>query len=63
MNNSTDLRYHQCKRSDSWWEYDARGIPLCRVCDICRKAKLAKYRSDVLSDPDYWHDEPIEEDQ
>jgi hypothetical protein len=46
---------------DSWWEYDARGIELCRVCDKCVKVKLSKYRSDVLSDPNYWADEPIEE--
>lgn len=60
---SDDLRYHRCDRNNSWWEYDARGIPLCRVCDICREAKLSKYRRDVLTDPGYWHDEPIEEDQ
>lgn len=44
----------------SWWEHDARGIPLARVCDGCREAKLAKYRDDVLTDPDYWADEPVE---
>lgn len=42
-------------------EYDARGIFLCYACWKCRKQKLAKYRPDVLSDPDYWHDEPIDE--
>jgi len=46
----------------SWWESDARGIPLCRVCDRCRKEKLARYRPDVLTDSQYWADEPIEED-
>jgi hypothetical protein len=58
-----DLSNHQCDKDDSWWEVDARGIPLCRVCDICLEAKLAKYRPDVLTDPNYWHDEPIEEDE
>lgn len=58
----TDLRRHQCDRSESWWEHDARGIPLCRVCRTCRRAKLAAYRPEVLSDPDYGADEPIEED-
>ena len=43
-----------------WWEEDARGIPLDVVCDDCRDEKLSKYRSDVLDDPDYWADEPIE---
>lgn len=46
----------------SWWEHDARGIPLCRVCDKCRKEKLGRYRPDVLTDPNYWTDEPVEED-
>jgi hypothetical protein len=41
---------------------DARGIFLCYVCEKCRKEKLSKYRPDVLFDPDYWHDEPIDED-
>jgi len=47
---------------DSWWEHDARGIPLCRVCDRCRRARLARYRPDVLTDRNYEADEPIEED-
>jgi hypothetical protein len=46
----------------SWWESDARGIPLCRVCEKCQATKLATYRPDVLTDPEYWSDEPIEED-
>ena len=45
---------------ESWWENDARGIPLARVCTICRDRKLAGYRPDVLTDPGYWADEPIE---
>jgi hypothetical protein len=47
---------------DSWWEYDARGIPVGRVCAACRKEKLGRFRSDVLSDPNYEADEPIEEE-
>lgn len=42
------------------WQYDARGIELCKACAICAPAKLAAYRPDVLTDPDYWHDEPID---
>lgn len=45
---------------ESWWENDARGIPLARVCDDCRERKLARYRPDVLTDSNYWADEPIE---
>lgn len=54
--------YH-AKNDGSWWEHDARGIPLCRVCDSCRTVKLSKYRPDVLTDGDYWADEPIEAEQ
>lgn len=32
----------------SYWEYDGRGIPLCRACDKCRKEKLSKYRPEIL---------------
>lgn len=46
----------------SWWENDARGIPLARVCDACIDRKLAAYRPDVLADPTYWADEPIEDE-
>ena len=40
--------------------YDARGIYLCRACPKCEGEKLGRYRSDVLSDPNYWADEEIE---
>ena len=49
-------------KENSWWEYDARGIPLTRVCNRCRKEKLSHYRRDVLSDPNYDHDEPISDE-
>jgi hypothetical protein len=58
-----DLRRHECERSASWWEYDAQRIPLCRVCDVCRAAKLSGYRPEILSGYDQSDvDEPIEED-
>ena len=44
----------------TWWESDARGIPLCKVCDDCVDERLEGYRPDVLEDPSYWADEPIE---
>ena len=47
---------------DRWWENDARGTPLARVCDACIDRKVAAYRPDVLADPDYWADEPIEDE-
>jgi len=46
---------------ESWWEYDAQGIPLCKVCDSCRKEKLSRYRPEILSGYDQGDvDEPIE---
>lgn len=57
---------HECKNgvvSDepSWWAKDARGIPLCRVCDECEEEKLARYRPEILSGYDQSDvDEPIE---
>lgn len=45
---------------ESRWAYDARGIELCRVCPECRETKLSVYRPEVLTDPNYWVDEPID---
>ncbi len=42
--------------------HDARMIFLCYVCDKCEEERLGHFRPDVLTDPNYWHDEPIEED-
>jgi hypothetical protein len=44
----------------SWWENDARGIPLARVCEKCKDEKLSKFRPEVLTDPNYETDEPVE---
>jgi hypothetical protein len=40
--------------------YDARGIYLTSACPECRDEKLKKYRRDVLFDPEYYCDEPID---
>lgn len=46
-----------------YWAYDAQGIPLCKVCDRCKKAKLFRYRPEILSGYDQNDvDEPIEPD-
>jgi hypothetical protein len=47
----------------SWWEFDARGIPLNRVCQDCKQEKLNKFRPAVLANSNYQTDEPIEEDE
>jgi hypothetical protein len=46
----------------SWWESDARGIPLARVCLKCIDKTLSKYRPEVLINSNYCADEPIEEE-
>mgnify|MGYP000959368857 CR=1 FL=1 len=48
-------------KEESWWEYDARGIPLTRVCKKCKKEKLESYRPEILSGYTQADvDEPIE---
>jgi len=62
-------REHECldrRRSTepSWWESDARGIPLVKVCDRCRAHKLSRYRPEILSGYDQSDvDEPIEPEE
>lgn len=57
------MRLCSCgSNKDSWWESDARGIPLARVCEDCIEKKLSVYRPEVLSDSHYYCDEPIDED-
>jgi len=62
---------HNCGNSDysihhvdtSWWVNDARGIPLCKVCNQCKKERLSRYRPEILSGYDQSDvDEPIEEE-
>ena len=44
----------------SYWQYDARNIPICKTCDDCHDTKMRRYRKDVLDNPNYEADEPIE---
>jgi hypothetical protein len=47
----------------SWWEHDAQGIPLCRVCGECVDDKLSRYRPEILTGYTQADvDEAIEED-
>lgn len=47
---------------EAHWQYDARGIELCKTCEKCHKEKMKGYRPEVLTDPNYTADEQIEED-
>jgi hypothetical protein len=40
--------------------HDARGIFCTYVCDRCEAARRREFRADVMSDPNYPADEPIE---
>jgi hypothetical protein len=42
--------------------YDARDIFLTYVCDKCALEKLKQFRPEVLNDPNYSHEEPIDEE-
>lgn len=42
--------------------HDARGLFLARVCGACRDERLSAFRPEVLTNRNYDHDEPIEED-
>jgi len=60
-----NLSEHQQRHTawNSWWEHDARGIPLCRVCDECREVALSRYKPEVLGFCGNYEDvisEPIE---
>lgn len=51
------------EKINSWWEYDAQGIPLARVCDKCVDAVLSTYRPEILTGYDQSDvDERIEDD-
>ena len=41
---------------------DARGIFCGFVCEKCEEEKKKKFRADIFDDPQYWADEPIDED-
>lgn len=40
---------HECDPTLTWWEYDAQGIPLCRVCHGCYDQKMAGFRPEILT--------------
>lgn len=40
--------------------YDARGIYIGRMCSHCCTERLSQFRPEVLTDPNYEADKPIE---
>ena len=61
MNEDSEACGWHDRHDGSWWEYDAQGIPLCRVCEECIEAKLGWYRPEILSGYTQADvDEPIE---
>ena len=49
-------------RADRYPLRDARGIFCGYVCHACEASVRAKYRPDIFTDAEYWHDEPIDEE-
>ena len=43
--------------------YDARGIYCGSACEECMPDLTLEFRPEVLSDPNYECDEPVEEDE
>lgn len=51
--------------TNSWWLNDAKGIPLCRVCDECEEAAMKTYKPEVIGDIGRYEDaveEPIDDE-
>ena len=42
--------------------HDARGIFVARVCEVCKREKLSKYRPEIFTDSNYECNEQIEDD-
>lgn len=57
----TDSKYAANHKGESWREYDARGIYLCKVCEHCEEERLGGYRPEILTGYDQSDvTEPIE---
>ena len=55
------MNHKHTKTDGSWWEHDAQGIELCRVCPECKDVKLSGYRPEILTGYDQNDvNEPIE---
>ena len=55
------FKYCPCgSQKNSWWESDARGIPLARICEDCKEERLEKFKKEVRINPNYDADEPID---
>jgi hypothetical protein len=53
-------------KENSWWLNDAKGIPLCRVCDGCVEVAKSTYTTEVLGTRGRYEDvveEQIEPDE
>jgi hypothetical protein len=63
MKSRPDVRPCNCGSGlSSAWTYDAKGVEIARVCDRCRDRVLDAYRREVLVDPGYELDEPLDDD-
>lgn len=63
--NTCEHRDENGNKEHTWYEYDARGYMLGgRMCINCAEEVMAdnrkRYREDVFTDSNYWHDEDLE---
>ena len=42
--------------------FDARGIYVARVCDECEPKVRKKYRTEIFTNPNYYAEEPIDDE-
>ena len=56
------MNIHWCERNEREAQYDARGIFLCYTCNECHEEKMARYRPEVLTNPNYECSEEIDGD-
>jgi hypothetical protein len=59
--NEPNVKSHECNCGSgkiSEWIYDGYNIPLTKCCSSCKKEKLGKFRTDIMSQYDAY--EPIE---
>jgi hypothetical protein len=63
INKETTVQHRHVKGDGSYWARDARGIELARVCAECEPTVLARYRPEVINNPNYEADEAIEPEE
>ena len=63
--NRTELSLHRQEvthtKENSWWLNDAKGIPLCRVCEECEEAAKKTFKPEVIGEGEGRYEDVVEE--